>query len=115
MLFKLAEKNKEEESTPLELINPLIKKRIVSIPGKIIGVMRKMLKRRAVYFDEFFDDVKSRSEIVAIFYALLELLSCGRITIEREFSVNGDENIKLYLDRTHNRDKIIAEEVNTNA
>ena len=115
LLFKLAEKNKEEESTPLELINPLIKKRIVSIPGKIIGVMRKMLKRRAVYFDEFFDDVKSRSEIVAIFYALLELLSCGRITIEREFSVNGDENIKLYLDRTHNRDKIIAEEVNTNA
>ena len=115
LLFKLAEKSKEEESAPIELINPLIKKKIVSIPGRIIGVMRKMLKRRAVYFEEFFEDVKSRSELVATFYAILELLKAGRLTIERDLSADGDEHIRLYLNREHVRNKKTAEEVNTDA
>ena len=115
LLFKLAEKGKEEESAPIELINPLIKKKIVSIPGRIIGVMRKMLKRRAVYFDEFFEDVRSRSELVATFYAILELLRAGRLTIERELSIDGNDNIRLYLNREHIRTKQTAEEVNTDA
>lgn len=115
LLFKLAEKGKEEESAPIELINPLIKKKIVSIPGRIIGVMRKMLKRRAVYFDEFFEDVRSRSELVATFYAILELLKAGRLTIERELSIDGNDIIRLYLNREHIRTKQTAEEVNTDA
>ena len=115
LLFKLAEKGRAEESAPIELINPLIKKRVVSIPGRIIGVMRKMLKRRAVYFDEFFETVKSRSELVATFYAILELLKAGRITIERESSISGEEIILLYLNRTHYRNDTTAEEVNTDA
>lgn len=115
LLFKIAEKEKEDENAPIELINPLIKKKIVSIPGRVLGVMRKMLKRRAVYFDEFFEDVRSRSELVATFYALLELLKAGRLTIEREFSIDGDENIRLYLNREHKRYNKTAEEVNTDA
>ena len=115
LLFKFAEKSKEEESAPIELINPLIKKKIVSIPGRVIGVMRKMLKRRAVYFEEFFEDVQSRSELVATFYAILELLKAGRLTIERELAIGGNENIRLYLNREHNRSKTTEEEVNTNA
>ena len=115
LLFKFAEKSKEEESAPIELINPLIKKKIVSIPGRVIGVMRKMLKRRAVYFEEFFEDVQSRSELVATFYAILELLKAGRLTIERELAIGGNENIRLYLNREHNRNKTTVEEVNTNA
>ncbi|MBQ9746040.1 MAG: segregation/condensation protein A [Clostridia bacterium] len=116
LLWGLAEKRKEEESAPIELINPLIKKKIVSIPGRIIGVMRKMLKRRAVYFDEFFEDIGSRSELVATFYAILELLKAGRLTIERELAIDGDENIRLYLNREHKRNNNNAdEEVNTDA
>jgi segregation and condensation protein A len=115
LLFKLAEKGKEEQSTPIELINPLIKKRIVSIPGRIIGVMRKMIKRRAVYFEEFFEDVKSRSELVAVFYAILELLKAGRITLDHEFSAGGEDVIRLYLNRVHYRNEINAEEVKTDA
>jgi segregation and condensation protein A len=115
LLFKFAEKSKEEESAPIELINPLIKKKIVSIPGRVIGVMRKMLKRRAVYFEEFFEDVQSRSELVATFYAILELLKAGRLTIERELALGGNENIRLYLNREHQRNKTTEEEVNINA
>ena len=115
LLFKFAEKSKEEESAPIELINPLIKRKIVSIPGRIIGVMRKMLKRRAVYFEEFFEDIGSRSELVATFYAILELLKAGRITIERELLGEGDEHIRFYLNREHIRNINSAEEVNTNA
>ena len=103
LLFKMAEKEKkEEESSPIELINPLIKKKIVSIPGRVLAIMRKMIKRRNVYFDEFFEDVKSRSELVATFYAVLELLKAGRISLEREYSDDGAENIILSLNREHN-------------
>ena len=115
MLFKLAEKSKEEQSAPIELINPLIKKKVVSIPGRIIGVMRKMIKRRAVYFEEFFEEVRSRSELVAIFYAILELLKAGRISIEREISADGDDIIKLFLNREHERNNPYKKEVNTDA
>lgn len=101
LLFKMAEKEKEEENAPIELINPLIKKKIVSIPGRIVNVLRKMVKRRAVYFDEFFEDVTSRSALVATFYAILELLKAGRISLEREYSADGGENILLTLNRTH--------------
>ncbi len=111
LLFKMAEKEKkEEESSPIELINPLIKKKIVSIPGRVLAIMRKMLKRRNVYFDEFFDDVKSRSELVATFYAVLELLKAGRISLEREYSEDGVENIILSLNREHNIRKKEEEE-----
>ncbi len=114
LLFKIAEKEKESENAPIELINPLIKKKIVSIPGRVLGVMRKMLKRRAVYFDEFFEDVRSRSELVATFYALLELLKAGRVTIEREATADGEQTIRLYLNREHQR-YTKEEEVNTDA
>lgn len=105
LLFKMAEKEKSEENAPIELINPLIKKKIVSIPGRILAVMRKMIKRRAVYFDEFFEDVASRSALVATFYAILELLKAGRISLEREYSADGGENILLTLNREHIRQK----------
>ena len=72
--------------------------------------MRKMIKRRNVYFDEFFDDVKSRSELVATFYAVLELLKAGRILLEREYSGDGTENIILSLNREHNIKKKEEEE-----
>lgn len=101
MLLRAAEKESRNDAAPIELINPLIKKKIVSIPGKIIGVMRKMAKRQSVYFDEFFDGVKSRSEIVATFYAILELLKSGRIELCREYSAAGGENILLSLNREH--------------
>lgn len=110
LLFKMANKDKEEESAPIELINPLIKKKTVSIPGKVLSIMRKMLKRRNVYFDEFFEDIRSRSELVATFYAVLELLKAGRISLEREYSADGMENILLTLNREHNIRKKEEEE-----
>lgn len=110
LLLKMANKDKEEESTPIELINPLIKKKIVAIPVKVLSIMRMMLKRRNVYFDEFFEEVKTRSELVATFYAILELLKSGRISIEREYSADGMENILLTLNREHNIRKQEEEE-----
>lgn len=112
MLLRSAEKERDEKDAPIELINPLIKKKIVSIPGRIIGVMKKMSKRHAVYFDEFFADVKSRSEIVATFYAILELLKSGRIELSREYSESGGENILLSLNREHKKDFLNGGEEN---
>ncbi len=114
VLFRMAERKREQESVPIEVINPLIKKKVVSIPGKIMFVMRKMVKRRAVYFDEFFEEVESRSALVATFYAILELLRSGRISIDSEYSKENSGTILLMLNREHNREKM-QEEASVNA
>ncbi|MGN1094988.1 MAG: segregation and condensation protein A [Eubacteriales bacterium] len=114
LLFKKAEKETDAREMPMELINPLIKKKIVSIPGRIIGVMRKMARRKNVYFDEFFEDIKSRSELVATFYAILELLKSGRISLSREYAADGTENILLSMNKTHNISQDEREEAPVN-
>ncbi len=113
MLLRAAKTEEEAGRQSIDLINPLIKKKIVSIPGRIIAVMRKMLKRRQVYFDEFFENAGSRSEIVATFYAILELLKSGRATLSREHSAAGGENILLSLSRGHKENKEKISEVST--
>jgi len=65
---------------PTEMINPLIKKKEVSVSAKIKSVRSYISQRKKVHFDDFFATVKSRSEIIATFMAILELLKIGQLT-----------------------------------
>jgi len=54
----------------------------VSIPGKIIGIMRILYRRRnGVSFDELLSGARSRSELVAVFMAVRELMRVRRILL----------------------------------
>ena len=68
-----------------------------------------MYRRRSAHFDELFEDATSRSEIVAIFYATLELLKVGRITLQKEIGDVTNSNIILNFNLTHKRDEKEAE------
>lgn len=53
----------------------------VSVSEKITHVLRKLEKKQKARLDSFFDEVKSRDEVVATFLALLELIKGRKIKI----------------------------------
>ena len=100
-----AERREAEKLVPMEAIAPMVHRKVVSVGGRIIFILRKMYRRGSVHFEEIFDGAEGRSEIITIFYALLELLRTGRVTMKRaEGDVDGT-NIILGLSYTHARDE----------
>lgn len=105
LLLRMGERHKVEEERPMDKIVPIIKRPIVPVSKKVISVLRFMYRRRSAHFDELFEDATSRSEIVAIFYATLELLKVGRITLQKEVGDVTNSNIILNFNMTHKRDE----------
>ena len=59
----------------------IVKRRMVSVSSRIIHLMRRFYNQSESSFAALFDDQKDRSELVATFLALLELIKGGRITV----------------------------------
>ena len=105
LLIRMGERRREEEENrPMDKIAPIIKRHIVPVSEKIVSVLRFMYRRRSAHFDELFESVTSRSEIVAIFYATLELLKAGRIVLQKEVGDVTSSNIILNFSTEHRRD-----------
>jgi chromatin segregation and condensation protein Rec8/ScpA/Scc1 (kleisin family) len=64
-----------------------------------------MYRRGTAHFDELFENAKSRSEIIAIFYATLELLKAGRLSMLKAVGDITNSNIILECNRKHTRDE----------
>ena len=67
-----------------QMVRPMIRKKIVPVGVKIVTVLRRVIKREKCKFDTLFDGVTSRSELVATFMAVLELLKVNRINVEED-------------------------------
>lgn len=59
----------------------IVKRRVVSVNSRIIHLMRKLYRNPECGFSSLFADQRDRSELVATFLAVLELIKSGRITI----------------------------------
>ncbi|MFV0496570.1 MAG: segregation and condensation protein A [Candidatus Fimivivens sp.] len=59
----------------------IVKRRMVSVSSRIIHLMRKLYRTPNSRFGALFEDQKDRSELVATFLAVLELIKGGRITV----------------------------------
>lgn len=103
LLMTMREIREIERVKPIESINPIIKKKIVPVPSRIMHIMRYMYKKNDVAFEELFDDVTSRSGIVATFYAVLELLKSGRVELLRD-AYQTDGQIILRFVKTRKKD-----------
>lgn len=64
-----------------EVFRPLVSEKMVSVTSKIIYVLRLMYKGGHARMRELYAGMKSRSERVATFLAVLELSKSGRIRI----------------------------------
>jgi len=66
---------------PVTAFSGIVKHRVVSVASKIIFVLKRLYKQRLVRFDSLFEESGDRSELVATFLAVLELVKSKRVTI----------------------------------
>lgn len=71
---------------PVSSFSGIVSKKIVSVSSRIVHVLRRLYDGKRKSFRSLFDDSRSRSEIVATFLAVLDLLKNRRITADGEGS-----------------------------
>ena len=69
---------------PVEAFNGIVQKKIVSVSSKIVLVLRNLKKKSKVTFKSLFAKSESRSDVVATFLAVLELLKDKRIKADEK-------------------------------
>ncbi len=67
---------------PESAFSGIIERKIVSVNGRIISVMRKLWHGKRVKYHDLFTAVNERSELVATFLAVLELVKGKRVRID---------------------------------
>ncbi len=100
--YKILRRNMEyNENTvkPEKVIDHLLSYRAVSITGRIYGIIRHLYKNGDTSFRYFMYNSDSRSEIIATFMALLELLNVQRIIIISDDDTESD--FILHLNKEH--------------
>ena len=62
-----------------EVFSPLVAKPFVSVTSRIFHILRRLYKKNTLPVDQLFGESQGRSELVATFMAVLELLKAKRI------------------------------------
>ena len=79
-----AGRGKRRMPPPVQAFSGIVSRKIVSVSSKIIYVLRRLYRRNVVTYDSLFEQAGSKSELVATFLALLELVKAKRIRVEGE-------------------------------
>lgn len=85
-------RGKRKLPPPESAFSGIVKKPIISVSSKIVAVMRKLWRGKKVKYGELFTAVGQRSELVATFLAVLELVKGKRVRIDGQ----GD-NATVYM------------------
>ncbi|MBQ5398293.1 MAG: segregation/condensation protein A [Ruminococcus sp.] len=75
-------RGKRKLPPPQSAFSGIIERKIVSVNARIITVMRKLWHGKRVRYHELFTAANERSELVATFLAVLELVKGKRVRIE---------------------------------
>ena len=97
---KLSARDLRKSPPTAENFRPIVNAPMVSVSSRIFNVLKGLMKKRITGLGDAFKNIKGKSEAVATFLAVLELVRAHRIKINR----NGDMNLirrgKLNDDRT---------------
>ena len=85
-LARLFSKKDTEAPPPMTGINPIIKKTVVPVSDKIREVSHRLLSDGTTPFLSLFERAASKSEIVALFMAVLSLVKDGYILLEKRLA-----------------------------
>lgn len=77
-----------------ESFSAIVTKKIVSVTSQVVSVLRKLWKTKTASFKSIFEGKKDKSERVAAFLAVLELVKGKRIRVEGD----GDEAVVKLID-----------------
>ena len=76
-------KAKRRLPPPASAFSGIVSRRVVSVTSKIVYVLKKLYRTGRMPYDEFFT-APDRSELVATFLAMLELMKSHRITVSED-------------------------------
>ena len=85
-------RGKRKLPPPESAFSGIVQKPVISVSSKIITVMRKLWHGKRVRYNELFTAVNQRSELVATFLAVLELVKGKRVRID-----GSGENAEVYM------------------
>ena len=77
-------RGKKNLPVPLESFKAIVAKKIVSVNSRIVYIYRNLLKRTRLRLGELYELSTSRSEMVATFLAVLELIRAEKIRADGE-------------------------------
>lgn len=77
-------KNKAKVPPSESAFNGIVKHKIVSVSSRIVFVLHYLKEKGEVEYDKLYENSESRSEMVATFLAVLELIKGNRIMVEEE-------------------------------
>ncbi|MDO5603183.1 MAG: segregation/condensation protein A [Oscillospiraceae bacterium] len=80
----LSGKKSRQKQPRQEQFEPIVAAPVVSVSSRIVHLMRNLMKKPFCRLQEFFKRSSGRSELVATFLAVLELVRAGRVVIDEE-------------------------------
>ena len=102
--------NRESAERPFERI---LRTPIVPVSGKIYGVIRYLVKNGEALYTSILLTAKTRSELIATFLAVLELIKKNRVTLrpveETDFGEITDFRVNLNHERMTGGDRNVSE------
>lgn len=90
-------KGKRKLPPPIDAFKAIVAKKIVSVSSKISVIYGKLRNKMKVRFISFYEDAETRSDMVAVFLAMLELIKSKNIKVDGDVSdmtvtlIKGDE------------------------
>jgi len=79
---------KAPKETDLSRFEPIVTAPIVSVSSRVVSILGALRRKNGRHISEFFSHSKGKSETVATFLGILELIKDGRITVSDDGTVN---------------------------
>jgi len=98
-IYQRMNDSEKSESEPKKQVNELINRKITSIQEKLLNIIRYMYRVESCDFIALLERETTRSDLIASFAAILELLRIHRLIIKHDdinpiFILNKERNIK---------------------
>jgi segregation and condensation protein A len=77
---------------PVSAFHGIMDTKIISVTSRIVHVIKRLMRGGVRQLNDLFDDATGRSEAVATFLAVLELIKSRKIVVDGE---NGNETVKI--------------------
>lgn len=103
-----AGRGKRRLPPPAQAFSGIVSRKIVSVSSRIGYVLRRLYTQPRVSYASLFEQAESKSELVATFLALLELIKSKRICVEDD-----DNGLAIEMRPREEWDESIGEEFDT--
>ena len=105
-----AGRGKRRLPPPAQAFSGIVSRKIVSVSSRIGYVLRRLYTHPRVTYASLFEQAESKSELVATFLALLELIKSKRIAVE-----DSDSGLEIEMRPRDDWDETIGEEFDDDA